>query len=91
MLRPFIANDETLDFLEKIIAEEMYHIQELHKWVDRDVATGKITSENESEKKRQNVPHAKSQRRKEAQNFGNCLTDDIQEGTQHLILGLNGL
>jgi len=45
MLRPFIANDETLDFLEKIIAEEMHHIQELHKLVDRDVAEGKITSD----------------------------------------------
>ena len=48
MLRPFIADKETLDFLEKIIAEEKHHIQELHKLVDRNV-TQRIRSENESE------------------------------------------
>ena len=45
MLKPFIADNETLDFLNKIIAEEHHHIQELQKWVDRDAATGKITSD----------------------------------------------
>ena len=48
MLRPFIADDETLDFLEKIIAEETHHIQELHKLVHLDVAEGRMSSENES-------------------------------------------
>ncbi len=47
MLRPFIADDETLDFLEKIIAEETDHIQELHKLMGRKVAEG-IRSEDES-------------------------------------------
>ena len=46
MLRPFITDNETLDFLEKIIAEETHHIQELRKLVDHDAAEGKITSEN---------------------------------------------
>ncbi len=48
MLRPFISDDETLDFLEKIIAEENHHIQELNKLVNRDAAEGKIISENET-------------------------------------------
>jgi len=47
MLRPFIADDETLDFLEKIIAEETDHIQELHKLMDRHVARG-MRTQNES-------------------------------------------
>ena len=46
MLRPFIADDETLAFLDKIIAEETHHIQELHKLVERDVAE-EIRSEDE--------------------------------------------
>lgn len=45
MLRPFIADGETLDFLENIIAEETQHIQELGTLLDRDTAEGKITSE----------------------------------------------
>ncbi len=47
MLRPFIADDETLDFLEKIIAEETDHIQELYKLMDRHVAKG-MRTQNES-------------------------------------------
>ena len=46
MLRPFIDDNETLDFLDKIIAEENHHIQALHKLVHREVAEG-MRSENE--------------------------------------------
>ncbi len=45
MLRPFIAERETLDFLQKIIAEETHHIQELRKLVDRHNQTDEIKSE----------------------------------------------
>ena len=45
MLRPFIADGETLDFLENIIAEEIHHIQELGVLMDRDTANEKITSD----------------------------------------------
>ncbi len=45
MLRPFIADGETLDFLDNIIAEETQHIQELGTLMERDVAEEKITSE----------------------------------------------
>ena len=45
MLRQFIEDDETLDFLEKIISAETQHIQELKKLVDRDDAEGKITTD----------------------------------------------
>lgn len=45
MLRPFIADNETVDFLEKIITEENNHVQELHKLLDRYSAKGKIKSE----------------------------------------------
>lgn len=45
MLRPFIADNEILNFLENIITQESHHIEELHKLVDRDAAKGKITSE----------------------------------------------
>ena len=38
MLRQFIEDNETLDFLGKIISEETQHIQELKKLVDRDDA-----------------------------------------------------
>jgi rubrerythrin len=38
MLRQFIEDNETLDFLGKIISEETQHIQELNKLVDRDDA-----------------------------------------------------
>ena len=44
MLRPFIDDGETLDFLEKIIAEETHHIQELGALMNRDRAKGKVTS-----------------------------------------------
>ena len=44
MLRPFIEDMETLDFLEKIINEENNHIRELNKLADRDAAEGKISS-----------------------------------------------
>lgn len=44
MLRPFIDNRETLEFLKKIIDEETHHIQELSKLVDRDAAEGTIAS-----------------------------------------------
>jgi rubrerythrin len=65
MLRPFIADDEALDFLKKIIAEETHHIQELNKLARRDATEGEITSESESRLIRKDVSHAKSQRRKE--------------------------
>jgi rubrerythrin len=45
MLRQFIEDHEPLDFLEKIINEETYHIQELNKLVDRNDAEGKIISD----------------------------------------------
>ncbi len=45
MLRPFIAENETLDFLENIIEEESHHIRELRKLVNRGVDRGKINSE----------------------------------------------
>lgn len=45
MLRPFIADGETLDFLENIIAEEKHHIQQLNTLMNRDSAKGKIASE----------------------------------------------
>ena len=44
MLRQFIEDSETLDFLVKIINEETHHIQELNKLVERDAAEGKIAS-----------------------------------------------
>jgi rubrerythrin len=46
MLRPFIVDDKTLEFLNQIIAEEKHHIQELHKWVNRDAAE-EIRTEDE--------------------------------------------
>ncbi len=48
MLKPFISNSETLDFLEKIISEDNYHIQELKKLVDRHTENGTLISGNES-------------------------------------------
>lgn len=45
MLRQFIEDSETLDFLENIIDEETHHIQELNRLLDRDAAEGKITSD----------------------------------------------
>ena len=45
MMRPFIEDSETLDFLKKIINEETLHIQELKKMVDRIAAEGKIRSD----------------------------------------------
>ena len=45
MLRQFIEDNETLDFLGKIINEEIHHIKELNKLVDRDDEEGKITSD----------------------------------------------
>ena len=45
MLRQFIEDDETLDFLGKIINAETHHIEELKRLVDRDDAEGEITTE----------------------------------------------
>jgi rubrerythrin len=45
MLRPFIEDKETLDFLQNIIAEEIHHIQELSALIKRDAAEGKIAFE----------------------------------------------
>ena len=45
MLRSFIEDRETLDFLENIISEETNHIRELGTLMDRYAAQGKITSE----------------------------------------------
>jgi rubrerythrin len=45
MLRPFIADEETLDFLGNIIAEETHHIQALSTLLDRDTAEEKIASD----------------------------------------------
>jgi hypothetical protein len=39
---PAKHNDETLDFLEKIITEENHYIQELNRLVNRDAAEQKI-------------------------------------------------
>ncbi len=44
MLRPFIEDRKTLDFLENIIDEETNHIRELRKLIDRNTAEGKIAS-----------------------------------------------
>jgi hypothetical protein len=38
-------NDETLDFLVKIITEENHHIQELNRLLNRDAAEEKIGSD----------------------------------------------
>ena len=46
MLRPFIVDEETLDFLENIIVEETRHIRELSALLKRDRAKRKIRSEN---------------------------------------------
>ena len=45
MLRPFIAESETLDFLENIIEEESQHIRELRKLVDSDAQQDMMKSE----------------------------------------------
>jgi len=45
MLRPFIEDIETADFLENIIDEETNHILELSTLMDRKAAEGKIASE----------------------------------------------
>jgi rubrerythrin len=45
MLRPFIEDSATLDFLENIIAEETHHNRELSKLMNRNAAESKITSE----------------------------------------------
>ena len=45
LLRQFIEDGETLEFLGKIIDEETHHIQELNRLVDRDDAEGKIATE----------------------------------------------
>jgi rubrerythrin len=45
MLRPFIEDRETLDFLENIIDEETNHIRELSTLMDRYAAEGKIASD----------------------------------------------
>jgi hypothetical protein len=45
MLRQFFEDNETLDFLGKIINEEIHHIKDLNKLVDRDDKAGKLTSE----------------------------------------------
>ena len=45
MLRPFIEDRETLDFLENIIDEETNHIRELSTLMDRNAAEEKIASE----------------------------------------------
>jgi rubrerythrin len=45
MLRPFIEDKETLDFLENIIDEETNHIRELSTLMDRNAAEGKIASD----------------------------------------------
>lgn len=46
MLRPFIEDGETFDFLENIIAEETHHIRELRTLMNRNAAEEKITSES---------------------------------------------
>jgi len=40
----WLADEETLDFLENIIAEEIHHIQELGTLMGRDAVKGQITS-----------------------------------------------
>ena len=45
MLHQFIEDNETLDFLGKIIDEENHPIKELNRLLDRDDAEGKITSD----------------------------------------------
>jgi rubrerythrin len=45
MLRPFIDDNATIDFLEKIIAEETHHVAELLKLMDRVAEEEKIKSE----------------------------------------------
>ena len=45
MLRPFIEDRATLDFLENIIVEETHHIRELGTLMNRNAAERKITSE----------------------------------------------
>ena len=45
MLRQFVEDNETRDFLEKIIDEENHHIKELNRLLDRDDAEGKIATE----------------------------------------------
>ena len=45
MLRPFIEDRETVDFLENIIDEETNHIRELSTLMDRNAAEGKIASD----------------------------------------------
>jgi len=44
MLRPFIEDNEAIDFLEKIIKEETQHIEELNKLARRYGARGKIST-----------------------------------------------
>jgi rubrerythrin len=45
MLRPFIADQETLAFLENIIKEKTNHIQELNTFMGRETEKGKLISE----------------------------------------------
>ena len=45
MLLPFIEDNATLDFLEKIITEETHHVAELCKLVNHTVEEEKIKSE----------------------------------------------
>ena len=45
MLRPFIEDRETLDFLENIINEETNHIGELSRFMNCNAAEGKIESD----------------------------------------------
>jgi len=45
MLRPFIEDSETLDFLEKIIDGETNHIRELSRFMNPNAAEGKIESD----------------------------------------------
>jgi rubrerythrin len=45
ILRPFIVDRETLDFLENIIAEETHHIRKLGTLLNRDTVKEKITSD----------------------------------------------
>lgn len=44
MLRPFIEDNEAIDFLEKIIKEETQHIEELNKLARRYGARRKIST-----------------------------------------------
>ncbi|UCF91155.1 MAG: ferritin family protein [Desulfobacterales bacterium] len=46
LLRPFIEDQETLDFLDKIIDEENRHIQELHLFLDSETQESPILSES---------------------------------------------